>query len=116
MKTTLVSRRDLGPPLRAASRASAPLSTRLVSRRRRFSIFTEVASELPFTTGDKKVQAAYSSSYAKDPIAEALGVKNVPALLLMKPGAEPSSMTIPRDRKLFTEELVTEWLQAQLKD
>jgi hypothetical protein len=87
-----------------------------VSRRRRFSIFTEVASELPFTTGDKKVQAAYSSSYAKDPIAEALGVKNVPALLLMKPGAEPSSMTIPRDRKLFTEELVTEWLQAQLKD
>ena len=44
-----------------------------------FKTFTEVASELSMYT-DKTVQAAYSSSYAKDPIAEHFGVKTVPSL------------------------------------
>ena len=80
-----------------------------------YKTFTEVASELPFYT-DKTVSVAYSSSYAKDPIAEALGVKTVPALLLYTPGAaEPASMTIPRDRKQFTEEKLTEWIQGALE-
>ena len=47
-----------------------------------------------------QVGAAYSSSYTKDPIAEALGVKTVPAILLYAPGgSEPASLPIPRDRK-----------------
>lgn len=86
-----------------------------VSASSMYKIFTEVASELPFYT-DKKVSVAYSASYAKDPIAEALGIKTVPALLVYKPGQEqPASMTIPRDRKLFTEELLTEFVQKQLE-
>jgi protein disulfide-isomerase A1 len=85
-----------------------------VSASSMFKTFTEVASELSFYT-DKNVQAAYSSSYAKDPVAEHLGVKTVPALLLYTPGvAEPASMPIPRDRKQFTEELITEWIQKVL--
>jgi len=81
-----------------------------------FKVFAEVASEVSeWDVNGKKVGAAYSSSYTKDPIAEALGVKTVPALLLYSPdGGEPASLTIPRDRKQFTEEFVTEWLQKQL--
>jgi len=82
-----------------------------------FKVFAEVASEVTgWVVDDKKVGAAYSSSYTKDPIAEALGVKTVPAILLYAPGgSEPASLPIPRDRKQFTEEFVTEWLQKQLK-
>ena len=80
-----------------------------------FKVFADVASELPFTT-DNTVGVAYSASYTKDPIAEALGVKSVPALLFYAPGGgPPASLPIPRDRKLFTEEMVLEWLSAQLK-
>ena len=74
-----------------------------------YGLMTGVGSQLCF---DPTLTEA-KDKVVLDVIAEQ---KNVPALLLMKPGAEPSSMTIPRDRKLFTEELVTEWLQAQLKD
>ena len=86
-----------------------------VSASSMFKVFSEVASELPFIT-DKKLGAAYSASYSKDPIATALGATTVPAVLLYPPGGgEPVSLPIPRDRKLFTEELVLEWLQEQLK-
>tara|TARA_B110001452_G_scaffold153422_1_gene127656 strand:+ start:309 stop:1061 length:753 start_codon:yes stop_codon:yes gene_type:complete len=80
-----------------------------------YKTFTEAASEVSFFT-DEKVAVKYSASYAKDPVAEALGVKTVPAILVYKPGkAEPASMPIPRDRKQFTTELLEEWLQKQLK-
>jgi len=86
-----------------------------VSASSMFKVFAEVASEFSEST-EPKISAAYSSSYTKDPIAEALGVKTVPAVLLYSPGGgEPASLPIPRDRKQFTEELVTEWLQKQLK-
>ena len=54
--------------------------------------------------------------------AEALACGAIPsgademAVLLYPPGGgEPASLPIPRDRKQFTEELVTEWLEVQLK-
>ena len=79
-----------------------------------YKTFTEAASEVSFFT-DEKVAVKYSASYAKDPVAEALGVKTVPAILVYTPGkAEPASMPIPRDRKQFTTELLEDWLQKQL--
>lgn len=80
-----------------------------------YKTFTEAASEASSFT-DEKVTVKYSASYGKDPVAEALGVETVPAILVYKPGkAEPASMPIPRDRKQFTTELLEEWLQKQLK-
>ena len=78
-----------------------------------FKAFAEVATELPVMVGGDAA-VAYSASYAADPVAEAAGFK-APAIIALKPGAEPVAMTIPRDRKLFTEELLGEWAVQQLK-
>lgn len=78
-----------------------------------YRTFSEVASELPTYT-DKKVTVAYSASYSTDPIATALGVKQVPALMLLSPGKEPVLMKIPRKRDEFTEDALTDWLKAAL--
>lgn len=79
-----------------------------------FGTFAEVASEVSDLKAVLKV--GYSASYAADPVAASLGVKQVPAVLLYKPGAtEPAVMPIPRQRHEFTEELLTEWLQSMLE-
>jgi hypothetical protein len=62
-----------------------------------------------------QVSVVYSSSYATDPVAASLDVKQVPALMLLAPGKDPVPMNIPRKRQEFTEDLVTDWLQEALK-
>lgn len=78
-----------------------------------FKIFSEVASELPYYT-DKKVSVVYSSSYNTDPVAVSLGVRQVPAVMILAPGKEPVSMAIPRKREEFTEDLLTDWIKSSL--
>ena len=77
-----------------------------------FTVFSEVASELS-TSAKKKLKAAYSASYANDPVAASLGIKTLPAILLFRPGSEkPLSYTIPRRREDFTEDALDEWISA----
>jgi len=81
-----------------------------------FKVFSEVASDTSLYT-DLPVAAAYSASYKEDPLASALGIKAFPAVLYFPSGATAPSatMAIPRDRKLFTEEALGEWLGQQAK-
>jgi protein disulfide-isomerase A1 len=80
-----------------------------------FSVFGEVASDLPSYTS-KAIKAAYSASYSNDPVAASLGIKSPPAILLYTPSAtEPLSYKIPRKRDEFTEEVLVEWLQSHLQ-
>ena len=87
-----------------------------VSASAMFKAFAEVASELPSMVDEKNpVKVVYSASYKEVPLAADLGVKSPPAILLLKPGSkEPVAMTIPRNRKEFTEDSLTDWITGEL--
>ena len=86
-----------------------------VSASAMFKAFAEVASELPSMVDEKNpVKVVYSASYKEVPLAADLGVKSPPAILLLKPGEEPRAMTIPRNRKEFTEDSLTDWVTGEL--
>lgn len=86
-----------------------------VSASAMFKAFAEVASELPSMVDEKNpVKVVYSASYKEVPLAADLGVKSPPAILLLKPGQEPVAMTIPRNRKEFTEDSLTDWVTGEL--
>jgi len=59
------------------------------------------------------VSVAYSSSYGADPIAAHFGVNAAPAIVVATPAGN-TAMTIPRNRKDFTEDLLTEWVTKTL--
>ena len=85
-----------------------------VSASAMFKAFAEVASELPSMVDEKNpVKVVYSASYKEVPLAADLGVKSPPAILLLKPGQEPVAMTIPRNRKEFTEDSLTDWVTGE---
>lgn len=74
-----------------------------------FTVFSEVASELPSLTS-KPLKAGYASDIS---VTKTLGTP--PAILLFTPGAsEPQAMPIPRKRTEFTEELLVEWIQKHV--
>ena len=99
-----------GPP--QAPSSSLPFASRASDRG---SAFAEVASELPSMVDEKNpVKVVYSASYKEVPLAADLGVKSPPAILLLKPGQEPVAMAIPRNRKEFTEDSLTDWVTGEL--
>ena len=77
------------------------------------NVFSEVAADGVLQSLKPPCKAYYSASYAKDPVATELGV-SPPAIVLLKPGAEPVSMKIPRKREEFTEDALIEWVEKSL--
>ena len=81
-----------------------------------YRTFSDAAAELPYTI-ERKVKVAFGAGATAeqlDALKGEFGVKQVPALLLFRPGEEVESMPIPRKRTEFTEEAVASWIKKLL--